>query len=335
MSGTAFNFPNLEGSNVLLVGGMGFVGSNLAHRMIRMGAKVTIVDAMLEPYGGNLYNLKGIEKQTTFIRGDARDDDLMKQTVKDKNFIFTLFAQVSHLLSMTDPMLDIDINCKGNMTVLEAVRKYNDSAKVLYGGTRGSTGDAKYLPVDENHPDEPPDINGINKWAAEKYHLIYNKVYGLKTTSLRIGNTYGERHQMKHGHYGVLNYFIRRAMMGEPIQIYGDGEQTRDYTYVDDLVDAFLLMMGSKEVLGKMYLIGGGQMISFKTMVDTVVETVGKGKVEHVPFPDSQRKAIDVRKFFVTTERLRSATGWTPKTPLSEGMKKTVAFYRDHLKEYI
>jgi len=318
-----------------LIGGMGFVGSNLIHRLVPLGAEVTILDAMLEPYGGNRANIRGIEDKVRFVKGDARDEATVSKLVKDQDYVFNLFAQVSHPLSMSDPMLDIDINCRGNMVVLEAIRKTNGSAKVLYAGTRGSTGDAKYLPVDEDHPDNPPDVNGIDKWAAEKYHLLYHRVYGMKTTSLRVGNTFGERHQMKHGHYGVLNFFVRKAMLGETIQVFGDGEQVRDYTYADDLSDAFLLMMGSDKVWGKMYLIGGGRMISFKEMVNLVIQTVGGGHVEHVPFPNAQRKAIDVRKFFVTYERLEKDTGWAPKTDFEEGLRKTVAFYRQYLNDYV
>lgn len=329
-----YGIKPMHGERVLVIGGLGFVGSNLAHKLLALGAEVTLYDACLDPYGWNLANVAEIKDKVRFVKGDTRDFELLKEHVRGKEHIFNLAAQVSHSLSMKEPFLDIEINCRGNMNVLEACRQVNDSAKIVYGGTRGQTGEALYLPVDEKHPDNPPDINGINKLAAEKYHLLYFKVYGIPATSLRIGNTYGPRHQMKHGEYGVLNYFIRRAMLGEVIEVYGSGNQIRDYTYVDDLVDALLLLAQSNKASGEVFLIGSGEQIKFLDMVKLVIKTVERGEYRLIPFPPG-RKEINVERFAVSYKKLNKTVGWRPKTKLKEGMRKTVDFYRTRLKEYI
>lgn len=328
-----YKLERMRETEALITGGMGFLGSNLAHELVGMGMKVTLYDAFLEPYGANYANLSGINDKVAIVKGDTRDFDALCAQVKEKDYIFNYAAQVSHGLSMEQPFLDIDINCRGNMCLLEACRKFNDSAKIVYAGTRGQTGEAQYLPVDERHPDNPPDINGIDKLAAEKYHLLYHKVYGLKTTSLRFNNTYGPRHQMKHGQYGVLNYFIRQAMLGETIKVFGDGSQLRDYTYVDDATAAAILAAQKKQSTGNYYLLGSGEQITFLDMVKAVISAVGSGRYGTEPFPPT-RKAIDVRKFVVTYKKIQADLGWSPKTTLKEGLAKTVDFYREHLGEY-
>lgn len=324
------------GSSVLITGGLGFLGSNLAHRLVGLGAKsVVLYDAFLEPYGANKFNLSGIEDKVTIVNGDIRDFDAMCEHVKGHDYIFNYAAQVSHGLSMEKPFLDIDINCRGSMCLLEACRRFNDSAKIVYAGTRGQTGDAQYLPVDEKHPDNPPDINGIDKLAAEKYHLLYNRVYGIKATSLRINNTYGPRHQMRHGQYGVLNYFIRCAMLGETISVFGDGSQLRDYLYVDDVTEAAILAaQKSERSAGNYYLLGSGEKMAFLDMVKAVIAAVGSGKYESRPYPPG-RQAIEVRQFFVSYEKIRRELGWSPKTAFREGLSKTVDFYRKHMERYL
>jgi len=329
-----YKIKKMEGSRTLITGGMGFIGSNLAHKLVSLGADITIYDAMLPEYGGNYANIKEIKNNVEFVIGDTRDFKLLSKHVKDKEIIFNLAGQVSHQISMNIPMLDVEINCMGNLNVLEACRKFNDNAKIVYSGTRVQTGEAIYLPIDEKHPDNPKDINGINKLAAEKYHLLYNKVYGIPTTSIRIGNTYGPRHQMKHGQYGVLNYFIRKAMLDEVIEVYGDGKQIRDYCYVDDVADALLLAAQSKKSNGEVFLIGTGEKIKFIDMVKKIIKIVGKGEYKQIPFPP-ERKAIDVRNYYVTTKKIKSMLGWQPKTKFEEGLRKTVEFYRERLNEYI
>ena len=331
---TMYKLKNMSDSRVLITGGMGFIGSNLAHKLLSLEANVTLYDAMLPWYGGNPANIREIKDKVRFIKGDTRDFKLLSKSVKDTDVILNLAAQVSHPLSMSHPFLDIDINCVGNLNVLEACRRFNEDVVVVYSGTRGQVGEALYLPVDEKHPDNPLDINGIDKLAAEKYHLLYNRVYGIPTTSVRVGNTYGPRHQMKHGHYGVLNYFIRKAMLGETIKVYGDGKQTRDYCYVDDVADALILAAQKKSAIGEVFLIGSGEMIKFIDMVRKVIEIVGKGSYKLTPFPPGRRE-INVRNYYTTNSKIKSILGWEPRTSLEDGLRRTIAFYRERLKEYV
>jgi UDP-glucose 4-epimerase len=329
-----YRLKKMMGLRVLITGGMGFIGSNLAHKLISLGANVTLYDAMLPQYGGNPANIREIKNKVEFVKGDTRNFKLLAKNVREKDVVFNLAAQVSHPISISHPLLDVEINCIGNLNLLEACRRFNKDAVIVYSGTRGQTGDAVYLPVDEKHPDNPLDINGIDKLAAEKYHLLYNRLYGIPAVSIRIGNTYGPRHQMKHGQYGVLNYFIRKALLGEIIEVYGDGKQIRDYCYVDDVVDALILAAQKKSAIGEVFLIGSGERMRFIDMVRKVIECVGRGSYKFVPFPPG-RKAIDVRNYYVSNKKIKSMLGWEPKTSFDTGLRKTVEFYKKRLNEYI
>ena len=328
-----YELKRLDGKRCLITGGLGFIGSNLAHRLVGLGAEVSIVDACLDPYGWNPANIREIEKKVRFTKADIRDSGAMEKAVKGQDFVFHCAAQCSHVDSMTDPFLDLDINCRGTLTLLEACRKYADSAKIIYAGTRGQIGSLSYSPADEKHTDNPTDIYGANKWAAEKYHLVYNSAYGLRATSLRINNTYGERHQMKHAKYGIMNWFIRIALDNGEIRVFGEGSQTRDYNYVGDVVDAMVLAAQSEKSNGKYYLLGSGKEIKFIDMVKAVIKAAGGGSYKLVPWP-ADRKSIEIGNFFVTYKKIKDDLGWEPKTSLEDGLKKTVAFYRERKKDY-
>lgn len=329
-----YSIDPMEGKRALVLGGLGFIGSNLAHKLVSLGAEVTIYDACLDPYGWNFVNITEIKEKVRFIKGDIRDLELLKEAVKDKDFMFNCAGQVSHVDSMKDPFLDIDINCRGNVTTLEACRQSNDRIKIIYAGTRGQMGGLKYSPADENHPDNPTDIYGADKLAAEKYHFVYYSAYGIKSCSLRINNTYGPRHQMKHGKYGILNWFIRRAMLGEPIEVFGDGSQTRDYNYVEDVSDAMILAAQSSKADGQVYLLGSGKELKFIDMVKKVIDAVGSGTYSLKQWP-GERRSIEVGNFFVSYAKINKELGWHPKTSFEDGLKKTVEFYRKRLKEYL
>ena len=328
----------MTGDRVLIIGGLGFIGSNIAHKLVSLGADVTILDACLDPYGWNFANIKEIKDRITFVKGDIRDFDLIKREIKNKNLIFNCAAQVSHTISMKDPLLDIDINCKGNMTLLEAARAINDKVKIIYAGTRGEIGKLVYSPADENHPTNPTDLQGINKLAAEKYHLLYNSVYGINTCSLRINNTYGIRQNVKNGDYGILNWFVRKAILGELIQIYGSGNQTRDYNYVEDVVDAMILAAQSDKSDGQIYLLGSGDEIKFIDMVNKVVniaKSLGYNVAyKQVPWP-KEREQIEIGNFVVSYDKIKKDLKWYPKTSFDDGLKKTFNFYKERIKEYI
>ena len=328
-----YELKGMEGKRCLVTGGLGFIGSNLARRLVGLGAEVSVLDACLEPYGWNSANIKEIKMKVRFVKADIRDAPAMTAVVKEKDFIFNCAGQVSHVDSMKDPFLDLDINCRGNLNILDACRRLNDKVKLVYAGTRGQMGPLHYSPADEEHPDNPTDIYGADKWAAEKYHLVYSNAFGMHATSLRINNTYGERHQMKHSKYGIMNWFIRLALDGKEIPVYGDGSQTRDYNYVADVVDAMVLAAQSPKSDGKFYMLGSGSEIKFLDMVKAVIAAAGSGSYKLVPWPED-RKAIEVGNFFVTYKKIKEELGWEPKTSLEEGLKNTVAFYKERKEDY-
>ncbi len=328
------DFSQLAGKKALITGGLGFIGSNLAQRLVHEGVEVTLLDACLEPYGWNPANITEIHEELLFVKGDVRDRELLEKMVEGKDYIFHLAAQVGREISMADPGLDVDINCNGTIALCRAVAEANPAAKVVYAGSRGQIGEPVYLPVDENHPDHPTDVYGINKLAAEKYLFLYGKIYGFAAVSLRLNNVSGPRCQMQHGYYGILNWFIRNAMQGRPITVYGDGLQTRDYVYVGDVVDAFVRAALVPETDRQIYMIGSGVETLFLDMVKSVIAAVGKGEYVHIPFPP-ERESIDIRKFVVSCDKMTAATGWRPVVDLAAGVARTVAFYHDRYDEYI
>ena len=324
----------INGLKVLITGGLGFIGSSIAQKLVPEGAKVTLYDACLDPYGWNYANIKEIKNDVRVIKGDIRDADKLDKHVRDKDVVFHLAAQVGREISMSDPGLDIDINCTGTLNLVRSCAASFNGVKVVYAGSRGQIGEPSYLPVDEEHPTEPTDMYGINKLAAEKYLFLWGKVHGFPVTSLRLNNVYGPRCQMQFSYYGILNWFIQNAMTGKDITVYGNGNQTRDYVYIDDVVDAFIKAALSTETNGQVYFVGSGKETVFLDMVKAVIASVGKGRYVHVPFPP-QRESIDIKRFVVTFNKLRNAVDWKPGISLWQGIARTVAFYRERLAEYL
>jgi len=329
------DFTQLEGKNVLITGGLGFIGSNLAHRLVSEGAHVHLYDACLEPYGWNYANIDGIRDKVNVTVGDIRDEELLRQHVQGKDIVYHLAAQVGREVSMADPELDTEINCTGTLRLCKILADMGaDAPKVVYAGSRGQIGEPLYTPVDEQHPTLPTDVYGINKLAAEKYLLLYAHIYGFKAVSLRLNNVYGPRCQMEHGFYGILNWFIQNAMTGKPITVYGDGMQTRDYVYVDDVVDGFVRASICDKANNDIFFIGSGVETYFIDMVKEVINAVGKGEYTHIPFPP-ERESIDIRKFVVTYAKFNAATGWRPRISLEEGVQRTADYYVDKLEKYL
>lgn len=325
----------LKGKKILITGGLGFIGSSIAHRCISEGAdKVVLVDACLEPYGWNQANINGIEKDVEFILADVRDRERMETLVDGQDIVFHMAAQVGREISMESPHLDTDVNCNGTLNILEAARKAKTPPKILFAGSRGQVGEPIRLPVDESHPDHPTDVYGINKLAAEQYVLLYHKVYGLPCVSLRLNNVYGPRCQMHAGFYGILNWFMANVMQDKPITVYGEGSQTRDYVFIDDVVDAFVRASVTESCDGQVYYVGSGVETVFIDMVREIVSAVGKGEIVHVPFPESREK-IDIKRFVVSTEKLNKATGWQASVDLKQGVEATAEFYKQHLQTYL
>lgn len=324
---------DLKNSEILITGGAGFIGSNLAEKLVEIGAKVTIVDAFIKPYGGNLFNLKKIFKKIKFINGDVRSKRLMKRLVDGKDFIFHLAAQTGRTIAMKNPRIDFDINCNGTISILEAMRIKNRNAKIIYSGSRGVIGKPMFFPVDENHPTEPLDIYGANKLLAEKYCSIYAKSFGFSTTTLRLNNVYGPKCQIKSNHYGTINLFISYALQDKILPVYGDGMQTRDYVYIDDVVDALLRSAGHNAD-GHIFFVGSGKEDSLIDIVKIIKKEIKKTKHEIVPYPCSL-KNIDFLRFVSNPLKIKKILGWENKTNLQEGIKKTIVFYRRNLKYYI
>jgi UDP-glucose 4-epimerase len=318
----------------MITGGLGFIGSNLARRLAGLGADVLLVDSLIPDYGGNLFNIAGIERQVRVNVADVRQASTMNYLVRDREIIFNLAGQVSHIDSMRDPHTDLDINCRSQLTLLEACRGYNPGAKVVYASTRQIYGKPAFLPVTEQHLVRPTDVNGINKAAGEYYHLVYNNVFGVRACALRLTNVYGPRQLIKHNRQGFIAWFIRLALEDQEIQVFGDGSQIRDFVYVDDAVDAFLAAGQCEGCNGEVYNVGGDEHIAHRDLVRMLVDVAGTGRFRFVEWP-ADKKAIDIGSFYADSSRFKQASGWKPTVGLREGLAQTLAYYRAHLRHYL
>jgi len=323
-----------RGQRVMVTGGLGFIGSNLARSLVELGADILLVDSLIDDYGGNLFNIDGIADRVRVNVADIRQQSTMNYLVRDRAVIFNLAGQVSHIDSMRDPYTDLEINCRSQLTLLEACRNHNPSAKVVFAGTRQVYGKPDSLPVSESHLVRPTDINGINKAAGEYYHLVYNNVFGVRACSLRLTNVYGPRQLIKHNRQGFIGWFIRLAIEGKTIQIYGDGSQLRDFVYVDDAADAFLRAGANDGCNGEAFNVGGDVAVSHSDLAAELVRISGAGRVEYVAWPPD-KKIIDIGSFYADSSRFANATGWKPTVPLSEGLRRTIDFYRAHFPQYV
>jgi UDP-glucose 4-epimerase len=323
-----------RGRKVLITGGLGFIGSNLARELVTLGADVLLVDSLIPGSGGNLFNLDGIADRVRVNVADVRQQTTMNYLVRDRAVIFNLAGQVSHIDSMRDPYADLDINCRSQLTILEACRYNNPSVKVVFAGTRQVYGHPDSLPVTEHHLVRPTDINGINKAAGENYHLVYNNVFGVRACSLRLTNVYGPRQLIRHDRQGFIGWFIRLVIEGRTIQIYGDGSQLRDFVHVDDAADAFLRAGASDACNGGVFNIGGLEPISHRDLTTLLVDVAGSGRVEYIDWPP-EKKAIDIGSFYADSTKFSRTTGWSPSIRLADGLRQTVEFYRAHLCEYV
>ncbi len=321
-----------EGKRALITGGMGFIGSNLAHRLAGMGTRVVVVDSMIPEYGGNLFNLSGLEGVVRTNISDIRDPHSMSHLVQGQDYIFNLAGQVSHLDSVEDPVSDLEINCRAQITLLEACRRVNPNAVVVYASTRQVYGRPQYLPVDEQHPVNPVDPNGINKMAGEYYHLLYSKLYTIRGCSLRLTNTYGPRMRVRDARQTFIGWWFRQILEGDDICVYGDGEQLRDLNFVDDVVDAFLLAGASPEARGQVFNLGA-EPISLKCLAQMFVELHGGGSFRLVPFPED-RKPIDIGNYRGDYRRIQNLLGWQPRTPLREGLSRSLDYFRRYAEHY-
>jgi UDP-glucose 4-epimerase len=318
----------------MITGGLGFIGSNLAARLVDLGAHVTLVDSLIPEYGGNLHNAEYLDRDRVRVNiADVRDEYSMNYLVQGQDYLFNLAGQTSHLDSMHDPYTDLEINCRAQLSILEACRKHNPGVRIVYASTRQIYGKPDYLPVDERHLLHPTDVNGINKMAGEWYHIVYNNVYGIKACALRLTNTYGPRMRVKDARQTFLGIWIRQLIEGQPIKVFGDGLQIRDLNYVDDVVEALLLAAATDGVNGQIFNLGADETINLRDLAQLLIELNGSGSYELIPFP-ADRKTIDIGDYYGDYRLIQGRLGWRPQVSLRDGLAQTLAFYREHREFY-
>jgi UDP-glucose 4-epimerase len=322
-----------RGKKVLITGGLGFIGSNLAIRLVEAGASVRIVDSADPTGGGNPFNIEPIRGRVEVINDDIRNLPTMREAVRDRVYIFNLAGRVSHIESMEDPFGDLQMNAVGPLTILEACRQVNPLARIVFAGTRQAYGRPESLPIVETHLLRPVDVNGVNKMAGEAFHLVYNKAYGMPTVSLRLINTYGPRQLIRHARQGFIGWFIKKAIEGDEIEIFGDGQQLRSLNYVDDVVEALLAAAVNNSVMGDFFNLGGQKPFTLESLVKILISITGKGSYRIVPFPP-EKKAIDIGSVYSSPAKFTAATGWTARVSLEDGLARTVDYYRRYRTNY-
>ena len=326
--------PSWQGKRVLIAGGLGFIGSNLAHRLVSDGARVTLVDCLRPEYGGNRFNIAGIGEQAEIHIADLRDDDAaLRALLRQQDYLFNLAGQTSHLDSMRDPETDLEMNCRAQLSLLEACRQENPAIKIVFASTRQIYGVPRYIPVDENHPLAPVDVNGANKLAGENYHLVYGRAYGMHVSVLRLTNTYGPRMRVKDERQTFLGIWLRQLIEGRPIRVFGDGTQIRDFNFVLDVVEALLRAAGDARAAGRIFNLGSSETMSLRELAELLVEINGGGAIERVDFP-LERKSIDIGNYCSDYRLISETLGWQPRVPLREGLTQTLEFYRQHGEQY-
>jgi len=323
-----------RGRRVMITGGLGFIGSNLARLLVDLGADVLIIDSLIPEYGGNLFNISDIADRVRVNIADVRMQSTMGVLARGREVIFNLAGQVSHVDSMRDPYTDLEINCRAQLSILEACRMHCPGVRVVFAGTRQVYGRPDYLPVDERHLVRPADINGVNKAAGEYYHLLYNNVFDVRACSLRLTNVYGPRQLIKHNRQGFIGWFIRLALEDKEIEVFGDGQQIRDFVYVDDAADAFLRAGAADTCDGDVFNVGGCEPITHRDLTSMLVSEAGSGSVRFVDWP-SDKKRIDIGSFYSDSSKFQRAVGWKPVVGLREGLRRTLAFYRQHMSHYV
>ena len=328
MRNTAF-----EGRRTMITGGLGFIGSNLARRLTELGAEVVLVDSLIPECGGLQFNIRGLEGKVRVSISDVRDSHNLRHLLHGQDYLFNLAGKTSHMDSMEAPHADLEINCDSQLSILESCRSSNPAIKVVFASTRQIYGVPDYVPVDETHPVRPVDVNGIHKMAAEHYHVLYNNVHGIRTSTLRLTNSIGPRMRIRDARQTFLGYWIRCLIEGKPIEVW-EGNQLRDFTYVDDVVEALLLAASSEDANGRVFNLGGDSPIGLRHLAELLVEINGGGRYVVCPFPP-EHKRIDIGDYYADFGLIRSVLGWEPKVPLRKGLSRTLAFYREFLPHYL
>jgi len=327
------DFSEFHGKNIIITGGLGFIGSNLAIRLVELGSSLTLVDSLVPQYGGNLWNIEPVKDQVRVNISDVRDRYSMCHLVQGQDYLFNLAGQTSHIDSMEDPYTDLEINAHAQLSILEACRHNNPTIKIVFASTRQIYGRPQYLPVDESHPIRPVDVNGINKMAGEEYHLVYNNVYGIHSAILRLTNTYGPRMRIKDARQTFLGIWIRNLIEGNPIKVFGDGSQIRDFNYIDDVVDALLLTALSDDANGKVYNLGAEDKMSLAETARLLTSFYKNENYQMVPFPEN-RKSIDIGDYWADFGLIQRELGWTPRVPLAVGLRNTLEYFEENINYY-
>jgi len=326
--------PTWKDRKIIITGGLGFIGSTLAGRLARDGSKITLVDSLVPEYGGNLFNVLHLEGHVQVNISDVRDEFSLRHLISDQDVLFNLAGQTSHMDSMSDPSTDLDINCRAQLSILEVCREVNPAIRIVFASTRQIYGKPDYLPVDEKHPLRPVDVNGINKMAGEWYHILYNNVYGISACALRLTNTYGPRMRIKDARQTFLGIWIKKVLQGEPFEVW-EGSQLRDFTYVDDCVEALILAASNDLSQGKIFNLGGAEApVRLDELAALLVEVNQGGSYQLMEFPEERRR-IDIGDYYSDSSLIQSTLGWAPRIRIREGLRKTLAFYKDNMSQYL
>ena len=323
-----------KNKKILITGGLGFIGSNLAIRLVKDGAYVTLIDNLNPLYGGNKFNVEDIKDKINIIIGDIRDTELLKNVILDVDYIFHFAAQVSYIDSLSMPFEDMDLNAKTTLSLLELCRKYNTKVKIIFSSSRMVLGKIQSPKFDEMHPTNPLSLYGIHKLTSEKYLLMYYKDFGISSIIYRITNPYGPRQQIKHSKYSLPGWFIRQAIEDKTIKIFGSGEQIRDYIFIDDIIEGIYASSHQDNAIGQILNLGSGLGSQFKKMVTNIVSTVGKGKIEYIPWPDNYEK-IETGDSVADISKLNNFQGALIKNTLTEGIRKTIEYYTKFYEKYV
>ena len=324
---------DLKNKNVIITGGLGFIGSNLAIKLVGLGANVTLIDNMINNSGGNIYNIKDINKYVKVNISDIRDDISMRYLIKGQDYLFNLAGLSGHMFSLKNPIIDLEINCRAQLTILEICKNNNPDIIVVYASTRQIYGRPDYLPVDEKHLVNPVDVNGINKAAGERYHSLYNNLYGIRTTILRLTNIYGPRMRIKDALQNFVGLWICKILQDKTIEVWG-GKQIRDLCYIDDVVDALVMVALDEKAYGKIFNIGGIENVNLKVLAETLINIYGSGEYILNDFP-TDRKKIDIGDYWSDWNVINKLLGWKPQITLNEGLERTIKYYKDNLDYYI
>lgn len=328
------NLGDYAGRRVLITGGLGFIGSNIAHKLAACDVRISVVDSLAPLYGGNLANIAEIQERITVHFGDCRDEALMRPLVREADVIFHLAAQVSYIDSANIPLEDLDINCKATLQLLELCRRESPNARVVFASSRLVLGKLVQHPVREDHPTAPLSLYGIHKLAGEHYHRMYASLHGLQTAVIRLSNPYGERQQLKHSKYSLPGWFMRLAVEGKPITIFGDGQQLRDYVYATDVADAFIAVGSGKIAPGEVLHCGFGRPVPFRQMAETIVRITKRGSIEYVPWPENYER-VETGDLSFDIGKLCNLTGWKPAISLDEGIERMWRYFEPRLSLYV